>query len=357
MIEDAMLVAVGFCGATLIALACLPAVWHRAVRLTRRRLEMLVPLSEAEIAAERDGIRAEAAVSQRRLEQKLERAERTASTASLRLGGRTAELSAAEIAHDATRDAGRLLAAELAQTKQNLAQSENQCRDLQLTLGTTELQLQKSDEDRRQLNAVIAKLNMHGEENRVALAALATRNAELHARLDELGADLRRLGRESDQHRETAALHLTERDDARNQLLLAATNRLKLEEQLRDEVGRSAEHKSQIQAQAEALARMERQNVDQAAEIKTSDAALSQLRQRFEVLQAKLMARAADPSFGTAATSELLDLRASIVSAADDALGLLQDAVPDATVRSRSGDLEADPANGKTAPRGAEALL
>jgi hypothetical protein len=65
-----MVFALGFMIAGLIALVIAPAFWHRAVRLSTRRLEMLVPLSTREILAERDLLRAGFAIDQRRSEQK-----------------------------------------------------------------------------------------------------------------------------------------------------------------------------------------------------------------------------------------------------------------------------------------------
>lgn len=67
-----MYVALGFLGATLLALALLPALNRRAERLAKRRLEAVFPLSIDELNAEKDHLRAEAAVAQRKLEQALE---------------------------------------------------------------------------------------------------------------------------------------------------------------------------------------------------------------------------------------------------------------------------------------------
>ncbi|MGI8569677.1 MAG: hypothetical protein ACR2KT_11700 [Methylocella sp.] len=72
MIEQAMVFALGFLVAGLIALAIAPAFWRRAIKLSTRRLEMQLPLSPEEIRAGRDLLRAEFAVECRRLEQKLE---------------------------------------------------------------------------------------------------------------------------------------------------------------------------------------------------------------------------------------------------------------------------------------------
>ena len=99
-----MVFALGFLVATLCALLALPAVNARAARLARRRTEAQLPLSVEEIAAEKDFLRAEFAVGQRRMERAVEaaRAKRHADMAAL--GGRTLEVAA--LARDvAARDA------------------------------------------------------------------------------------------------------------------------------------------------------------------------------------------------------------------------------------------------------------
>ena len=65
-----MIFALGFLVACVIALAATPLYWHRAIKLSTRRLEMQLPLSAEEIRAGRDLLRAESAVKCRRLEQK-----------------------------------------------------------------------------------------------------------------------------------------------------------------------------------------------------------------------------------------------------------------------------------------------
>ena len=60
-----MIFMLGALSAGLLALLMLPAFWRRALRLTRRRLEMLMPLSMDEVVAERDLLRAEFAADKR----------------------------------------------------------------------------------------------------------------------------------------------------------------------------------------------------------------------------------------------------------------------------------------------------
>lgn len=68
MIESALYFLLGFLACGLLALMIAPAIWGRAVRLTRRRIEASQPLTLAEIKADRDQLRAEFAVTSRRLE-------------------------------------------------------------------------------------------------------------------------------------------------------------------------------------------------------------------------------------------------------------------------------------------------
>src|SRR2546421_11133427 len=73
MVEPLMYFAIGFILASaLVGLVITPLVHGRAVRLTMRRLEAATPLSMAEIQADKDQLRAEFAMSTRRLELSVE---------------------------------------------------------------------------------------------------------------------------------------------------------------------------------------------------------------------------------------------------------------------------------------------
>ena len=68
MVEAHMYFAMGFLLAALGLLVFVPLVHGRAVRLTRRRLQAMIPASAAEIMADKDLLRAEFAISTRQLE-------------------------------------------------------------------------------------------------------------------------------------------------------------------------------------------------------------------------------------------------------------------------------------------------
>ena len=72
MIESLMLCGIGLLAGCLLMLLFFPAVHQRAVRLTRRDLIDTTPLTAKEIQAEKDQLRAQFAVSIRRLEVNME---------------------------------------------------------------------------------------------------------------------------------------------------------------------------------------------------------------------------------------------------------------------------------------------
>ncbi|MCC2112964.1 MAG: hypothetical protein KDJ16_13100 [Hyphomicrobiales bacterium] len=75
MIESIMYLALGALAAAVAALIVLPFVVRRAARLERRRIERAAPLSLEEIRADKDQLRAQFAVSVRRLEYQIEELE------------------------------------------------------------------------------------------------------------------------------------------------------------------------------------------------------------------------------------------------------------------------------------------
>ncbi len=86
MIELVMYFGIGFLVAALLCLLFVPLVHNRAVRLTMKRLEAATPLSIAEIRADKDQLRAEFAMSTRRLEMSVEKMKAKTTTQLAELG-------------------------------------------------------------------------------------------------------------------------------------------------------------------------------------------------------------------------------------------------------------------------------
>jgi hypothetical protein len=137
VIEQVMLFSLGFLVAALLALAIAPAFSRRAFRLATQRLEMLLPVSAREVLAGRDLLRAEFAVEQRKLEQKIEALAATRADDLAELGRRavalaeqdaklealTATLADRDGEIDDLRHASKAAADELASTRAALAET------------------------------------------------------------------------------------------------------------------------------------------------------------------------------------------------------------------------------------------
>ena len=178
-----------FC-AGLLALMLLPAFWRRAMRLSRRRLEMLMPLSIDEVTAERDLLRAEFAAERRKLEQRMEAqaAEQGAEMAELgrrasRIVGLESELSALQAAH-------ATLTSEHAQATRELAETLGE-RGAMLTEIHDATSLNETMRQRyaalRDQHADAAGL---ADTRRIAIAGLETKILELEARAENYARDV-----------------------------------------------------------------------------------------------------------------------------------------------------------------------
>src|SRR5579862_5358463 len=150
MIEPVMYFGIGFLVAALLALLFVPLVHSRAVRLTMRRLEAATPLSIAEIRADKDQLRAEFAMSTRRLEMSVEqmKAKTTGQLAELgkkseaiiqlkrELGEKTATIFALETHEKNLRD-------QLRASEQEFELKSNALREAERALADKEADLAK----------------------------------------------------------------------------------------------------------------------------------------------------------------------------------------------------------------------
>ena len=148
MIESVMYFGIGFLVAALLCLLFVPLVHNRAVRLTMKRLEAATPLSIAEIRADKDQLRAEFAMSTRRLEMSVEKmkAKTTTQLAELgkksdainqlkkELGDKTATIFALEARDKNLRDQLRSTEEEFQIKSSSLREAERQLADKEAEL-------------------------------------------------------------------------------------------------------------------------------------------------------------------------------------------------------------------------------
>ena len=86
MVEPIIYMAIGFLLSALLGLMLLPLVHSRAVRLTTKRLEASAPVSMTEVQADKDQLRAEFAMSARKLEMSIDQLKSKATSQAAELG-------------------------------------------------------------------------------------------------------------------------------------------------------------------------------------------------------------------------------------------------------------------------------
>jgi chromosome segregation ATPase len=183
MIEPIMYAAIGFLVSMLCGLMIVPLVHSRAVRLTTRRLEAATPLSMAEIQADKDQLRAEFAMSARRLEMSVEQLKnRTTSQLAdlgkktdainrmkIELGEKNATIFALEAREKAVKEQLRATEEEHAAKTEALRLAEQALTDKQGELGklNTELSDRSMVADSRQVELVAVRAQIDELKNRV----------------------------------------------------------------------------------------------------------------------------------------------------------------------------------------------
>ena len=186
VIEQVMIFALGFLVSGLLTLMFLPAFWRRALRLSRRRLEMQMPLSMAEIVAERDQLRAEFATERRRIEQHCEAlvAERARDMGELGrrsrlIGALDTELADAKRKFLEQHAALELAERRIADAEGQFAAADKELFDMGGRLARVSSAAADLDRDNKALAAV-------AEERRAAIAATETRAAGLAMQIERL---------------------------------------------------------------------------------------------------------------------------------------------------------------------------
>jgi predicted RNase H-like nuclease (RuvC/YqgF family) len=145
MIESIMYFGIGFLIATLLGLLFIPLVHNRAARLTTKRLEASTPLSMVEIRADRDHLRAEFAMSNRRLEMMIEELKTKTSTQFAELGKKTVAINQLKKELAEKKVTNVALEARDKTLRDQLGVSEKECQIKSRALSEAERQLAEKE--------------------------------------------------------------------------------------------------------------------------------------------------------------------------------------------------------------------
>jgi DNA repair exonuclease SbcCD ATPase subunit len=185
VIETIMYVGIGFLVASLLGLAIIPLVHNRAARLTTRRLEAATPFSMAEIQADKDQLRAEFAMSTRRLELSVEQLKARSTTQLGELGKKSEAI--AILKHELGEKTALIeeLEAREKALREQLHATEKEHSAKSISLHETEISLAEKTSTLARLTSELGEHSLTGETQRSEIGTL-------RAQIDLLNTQLKR---------------------------------------------------------------------------------------------------------------------------------------------------------------------
>src|SRR6476661_26656 len=171
MIEPIMYLAIGFLVSMLFGLMIVPLVHNRAVRLTTRRLEAATPLSMAEIQADKDQLRAEFAMSARRLEMSVDQLRSKTTSQLAELGKKS--------------DAINRMKIELGEKNATIFGLEAREKAVKEQLRATEKALTDKQGELAKINHELSDRSMMADSRQVELVAVRAQIDELKNRVGD----------------------------------------------------------------------------------------------------------------------------------------------------------------------------
>jgi hypothetical protein len=175
-----MLVALGFFAASLLGLLVASAFWSRAVRLTTARIKQSMPVSEPEMRADRDRLRAEYAIKVHKLEMLLDQAKLERARQLIDINRRDASISTLET--------------DVVRLKADLEENQNARRVLEQTvadrLPRVEARLAEAKRLLFNRDREIAELTAGARRHKQAMEEASSINAQKNAQIERLSTAL-----------------------------------------------------------------------------------------------------------------------------------------------------------------------
>ncbi len=232
MVEPIMYFGIGFLVAALLALLFVPLVHNRAVRLTMRRLEAATPLSIAEIRADKDQLRAEFAMSTRRLEMSVEQMKTRTTSQLAELGKKSDAINQLkkELGEKTTAIASleareQHLRKQLGATEDEFALKSSALREAERALADKEAELAK-------LVAELGERSILADSQRVELASVRTQVETMKLSVADYERAVRTTEDRLTRERGDAEAAANQLNEARGKLDELATHTAELERQL-----------------------------------------------------------------------------------------------------------------------------
>jgi chromosome segregation ATPase len=232
MIELMMFFGIGFITAGLLGLALIPLVHNRAVRLTMKRLEAATPLSMAEIQADKDQLRAEFAMSTRRLELSVEQMKAKTTSQLAELGKKTDAINRLKVELGEKTAAIFSLEAREKSLKDQLGATESEHSVKIGALREAERMLQDKQAELAKLGSDLGERSAAADSQRVELTALRAQVDALKDRVSGHEREANEIGDRLSRERKDAAAASAELQEERGRVEKLSDRVSQLERQL-----------------------------------------------------------------------------------------------------------------------------
>jgi len=185
MIEPIMYLAIGFLISMLFGLMIVPLVHNRAVRLTTKRMEAATPLSMAEIQADKDQLRAEFAMSARRLEMNVDQLKNKTTSQLAELGKKSDAINRMKLELGEKNATIFSLEAREKAVKEQLRATEEEFTAKTESLREAERALKDKQSELAKINSELSDRSMMAESRQVELVAVRVQIDELKGRVGD----------------------------------------------------------------------------------------------------------------------------------------------------------------------------
>lgn len=232
MIEPAMYLGIGFLVASLFGLIFIPLVHARAVRLTMRRMEAATPLSMAEIQADKDQLRAEFAMSTRRLEMSVEQLKAKSTSQLAELGKKNDAINRLKLELGEKSATIFALEAREKALKDQMKATEDELSVKTLGLHETERDLSDKQAEMARLSSDLGDRTATTEAQRIELISLKTQIEALQIRIGDFERDIKNTEDRLHKERDEAAAATLNLNEERGKVQNLGKRVAELEQQL-----------------------------------------------------------------------------------------------------------------------------
>jgi len=285
MIEPIMYLAIGFLVSMLFGLMIVPLVHNRAVRLTTKRLEAATPLSMAEIQADKDQLRAEFAMSARRLEMSVDQLKNKTTSQLAELGKKTDAINRMKLELGEKNATIFSLEAREKAIKEQLRATEEEFTAKTESLRDAEKALKDKQSELARLNAELSDRSMMAESRQVELVVVRAQIEELKNRVGDAEKEFTATQTRLTQERRDSDIATRDLTDARGRVENLSQRVTDLDRQLIVQVkeaemlgNRVNELEDKLAAQGKLLAERDFENSQLRQANETSERAMKQLR-------------------------------------------------------------------------------